>query len=48
MTTAITGAAVSAFAQLVILGIIPLLFYYSYHKWRNKLGWREIANRAGL
>jgi len=48
MTTSITGAAVSAFAQLVVLGIIPLLFYSSYHKWRNKLGWREIAKRTGL
>lgn len=41
-------AALSALVNLVVLAGLPFLFYFIFHKWRRKRGFREIARRAGL
>lgn len=43
------GSAVqSAFMQLVVLGGVPFLFYYLYHRIRFGRSLKEVAARAGL
>jgi membrane protease YdiL (CAAX protease family) len=41
-------AAISALAQLTLLGGVPFVAYAVYQKWRQGRGWSEIAKRAGL
>ena len=41
-------AALSALVNLIVLAGFPFLFYFIFHKWRRKRGFREIARRAGL
>ncbi|MCI0620127.1 MAG: hypothetical protein L0387_00355 [Acidobacteria bacterium] len=47
-TVLLVNAAISALLNLVLLGGLPYLFYFAYHKWRHKRGIVEIAQRAGL
>jgi membrane protease YdiL (CAAX protease family) len=42
------NAALSALLNLLLLAGFPFLFYFVYHKWRCKRGFKEIARRAGL
>ncbi len=44
----LANAALSALLNLLVLAGLPFLFYFTYHKWRRKRGFREIAQRAGL
>jgi membrane protease YdiL (CAAX protease family) len=42
------NAALSAVLNVVVLGGIPFLVYFVFHKWRRKRRLGEIARRAGL
>ena len=44
----LANAAISALLNLVVLGVLPLLLYFAYQKWRHKRGFGEVAKRAGL
>jgi membrane protease YdiL (CAAX protease family) len=44
----LSDALFSALAQLAVVGGIPLLAYFGYHKWRHKRSFVEVARRAGL
>lgn len=44
----LVDAAVSALLQVTLLGGLPLLGYFAYHRWRHKRGFGEVARRAGL
>ena len=41
-------AAMSAFLQVTLLGGVPFLGYFVYHKWRHKRTFVEVARQAGL
>ncbi len=41
-------AAISALLNLVVLGGLPFLVYFTYQKWCHKRSFAEIAQRAGL
>jgi len=47
-TTSLMDVTASALMQAAILGGVPFLGYFIYHKWRHKRSFSEIAQRAGL
>jgi len=44
----LANAAISVLLNLVVLGGVPFLVYFTYQKWRHKRSFHEIARRAGL
>jgi membrane protease YdiL (CAAX protease family) len=44
----LAGAVISAVINLLLFAGLPFLFYFLYHRWRHKRGFREVARRAGL
>lgn len=44
----LVDASLSAFFQVTLLGGVPFLGYFIYHKWRHRRTFGEIAGRAGL
>ena len=42
------NAALSTLVNVVVLGGLPFLGYYTYHRWRWKRRLPEVARRAGL
>jgi hypothetical protein len=44
----VLDAAFSAIAQAAVLGGVPLLGFFIFHKWRHKRTFAEMARLAGL
>jgi membrane protease YdiL (CAAX protease family) len=48
MTMMLADAAVTAALQLVVLGVMPVLAFWLYHRVRHKRTFADVAARAGL
>jgi membrane protease YdiL (CAAX protease family) len=44
----LVDAVLSAFINVIILGVIPFGAFYLVHRWRHKTAFKEVVHRAGF